>query len=113
MFYRDKLGRIDRELGPEFAYLTFGEKGGPGLARASAEGLAREIPAHRVRAGKALVQRNYFAGFLEDADRAYEELRQKGVKFLRPPAPRSKGQRSAFFEDPEGNLLEISRFPKG
>ena len=111
-FYRDKLGFKLQELEDEFAYLKFGEKGGPGLALVSADGLAREIPPERVRASENLVNRNYFAVFLEDADRAYEELRLKGVRFLQPPATRSNGQRFAFFEDPEGNLWEISHFPK-
>lgn len=111
-FYRDKLGWTVRELGSEFAYVTAGEKGSPGIALVSAAGLAREIPAERIRPGEDLLQRNYFAVFLEDADRAYEELRQKGVKFLQPPATRPDGQRFAFFEDPEGNLWEISHFPK-
>ncbi|MHB8352071.1 MAG: VOC family protein [Thermoplasmata archaeon] len=110
-FYRDKLGLKVKEASAEFAYLTF-DKGGPGIALVSADGLAREIPKDRVRPGDHLLQRNYFAIFLEDADRAYEELLKKGVRFLQPPATRSDGQRFAFFEDPEGNLWEISHFPK-
>ncbi|EQD77630.1 Glyoxalase/bleomycin resistance protein/dioxygenase domain protein [mine drainage metagenome] len=112
-FYRDKLGFKLQELSDDFAYLTTGVKGAIGVALVSAEGLAREIPIERVRPGENLVQRNYFAVFLDDADRAYEELRQKGVRFLQPPATRSNGQRYAFFEDSEGNLWEISHFPKG
>jgi catechol 2,3-dioxygenase-like lactoylglutathione lyase family enzyme len=111
-FYRDQLGLKLKELQEGFAYLTFGEQSGPGVALISADGLAREIPAERVRPAEKLLQRNYFAVFLEDADRAYEELRQKGVRFLQPPATRSDGQRFAFFEDPDGNLWEISHFPK-
>jgi catechol 2,3-dioxygenase-like lactoylglutathione lyase family enzyme len=112
-FYRDKIGLKLMELQDEFAYLKFGDKPGPGVALVSAEGLAREIPKERVRPGDSLLQRNYFAVFLDDTDRAYEELRQRGVRFVQPPATRSNGQRYAFFEDPEGNLWEISHFPKG
>jgi catechol 2,3-dioxygenase-like lactoylglutathione lyase family enzyme len=111
-FYRDKVGLKLSELQDNFAYLTFGVKGSPGVALVSAEGLAKEIPQERVRPAESLLQRNYFAVFLDDADQAYEELRQKGVKFLQPPATRRDGQRYAFFEDPEGNLWEISHFPK-
>jgi catechol 2,3-dioxygenase-like lactoylglutathione lyase family enzyme len=111
-FYRDKLGMKLQELQDDFAYLKFDATGGPGVALVSAEGLAREIPKDRVRPDAALLQRNYFAVFLEDADATYEELRQRGVRFLQPPATRSNGQRFAFFEDPEGNLWEISHFPK-
>jgi catechol 2,3-dioxygenase-like lactoylglutathione lyase family enzyme len=111
-FYRDKLGMNVQELQDDFAYLKFDAPGGPGVALVAAEGLAREIPKDRVRPDEALLQRNYFAVFLEDADSTYEELRQRGVRFLQPPATRNNGQRFAFFEDPEGNLWEISHFPK-
>ena len=112
-FYRDKLGLKLQELSDNFAYLKFGEKGGPGLALVSADGLAREIPRGRVRPEEKLLHRNYFAVFLDDADRAYQELSKNGVRFVQPPATRPNGQRYAFFEDPEGNLWEISHFPKG
>jgi catechol 2,3-dioxygenase-like lactoylglutathione lyase family enzyme len=110
-FYRDKIGLKLQEVSKEFAYLTF-DKGGPGLALVSAAGLARELPQERVRPDQDLVHRNFFAVFLENADRAYEDLRSKGVRFVQPPATRSNGQRYAFFEDPEGNLWEISHFRK-
>lgn len=110
-FYRDKLGLNLQECSDDFAYLTF-DKTGAGVALVSAGELARELSTDRVRPQEALLQRNYFAVFLDDADRAYEELRTKGVKFVQPPSTRSNGQRYAFFEDPEGNLWEISHFPK-
>jgi len=112
-FYRDKLGLDLKELSDEFAYLTFGSKGTPGVALVSAAGLAQEIPQDRVRPHEGLLQRNYFAVFLDDADHAYAELSKKGVRFVQPPKSRPNGQRYAFFEDPEGNLWEISHFPKG
>ena len=111
-FYRDKVGLKLVELSDDFAYLKFGDKGGPGLALASARGLSQEIPKEPFRPEENLLQRNYFAVFLDDADRAYLELREKGVRFLQPPATRPNGQRFAFFEDPEGNLWEISHFPR-
>jgi lactoylglutathione lyase len=110
-FYRDKIGLSLQEISDSFAYLTFDKKG-PGLALVSAKGLAEEIPSHLVRPAESLTQRNYFAVFLEDADRAYEDLRAKGVRFVQPPTTRPDGQRFAFFADPEGNLWEISHFPK-
>jgi catechol 2,3-dioxygenase-like lactoylglutathione lyase family enzyme len=111
-FYRDKLGFKLQELQAGFAYLSIGDGSGPGVALISAEGLAREIPRERIRPGEKDPGRNYFATFLGDADRVYEELSRKGVRFLQPPATRPNGQRYAFFEDPEGNLWEISHFPK-
>lgn len=42
-FYRDKLGFQLEVLESDFAYLTFGEKPGPGLALVSFDGFANEI----------------------------------------------------------------------
>lgn len=112
-FYRDKLGLKVHEMSDEEAYLSFPQKGSPILAIIGATGLAKELPADRVRPTETPFQRNYFAVFLDDADKAYETLRSQGVHFLQPPASRPNGQRFAFFEDPEGNLWEISHFPKG
>jgi len=59
-----------------------------------------------------MAPRNYFAVFVDDTDRLYQELRGKGVRFVTSPTSRPNGQRYAFFEDPEGNLWEISHLPK-
>jgi len=59
-----------------------------------------------------MAPRHYFAVFVEDTDRLYDELRGKGVRFVTLPTSRPNGQRYAFFEDPEGNLWGISHFPK-
>ncbi len=111
-FYRDKIGFKVHQMNDEEAYLSLGQKGAPVLAIIAASGLAKELPAERIRPTELPLQRNYIAVFLEDADKEYETLREKGVKFLQPPASRPNGQRYAFFEDPEGNLWEISHFPK-
>lgn len=111
-FYRDKLGFKLQELQDDFAYLKIGEKGVPGVALVSVKGLAGELSEEKVRPRKDANYSSYFAIFLDDADREYEELRRKGVHFVKPPTTRPGGQRYAFFEDPEGNLWEISHFPK-
>ena len=111
-FYRDRLGFQLKELSEDFAYLTFGPKGSPGLALVSAAGVAAELTERAKALALEGFSRGYFAVFLEDTDRAYEELRGKGVHFVTPPTTRPSGQRFAFFEDPEGNLWEISHFPK-
>jgi catechol 2,3-dioxygenase-like lactoylglutathione lyase family enzyme len=51
--------------------------------------------------------RSVLASRVEDVDAAYEELRSKGVEFIRPPENRSWGLRCAHFKDPEGNVWEI------
>lgn len=111
-FYRDKLGFKAQMIGDEDAYLSMGAKGSPTLAIIGRKGHEAEIADKRRDFGGDGFSRGYFAVFLEDADRAYEELRAKGVNFVTPPTTREGGQRYAFFEDPEGNLWEISHFPK-
>ena len=110
-FYRDKLGFQLEVLEDEFAYLKIGEKGGPGLALVSEKGFAEEISQKPV-GSQERPYRSYFAVFVEDTDRLFDELHQKGVRFVTLPTTRPHGQRFAYFEDPEGNLWEISHFPK-
>jgi lactoylglutathione lyase len=45
---------------------------------------------------------------VEDVSRIYRDMAARGVKFLAPPQDRPWGQRSAYFEDPEGHLIEIA-----
>jgi len=44
---------------------------------------------------------------VDDVDALYEELRAKGVEFLRAPEDRWWGKRCAHFKDPDGNVWEI------
>jgi lactoylglutathione lyase len=44
---------------------------------------------------------------VEDVDAAYEELRAKGVEFIRAPEDRPWGLRCAHLKDPEGNVWEL------
>jgi lactoylglutathione lyase len=46
---------------------------------------------------------------VEDVDAAYEELRAKGVEFIRTPQDRHWGMRCAHFTDPDGNVWEIHK----
>jgi lactoylglutathione lyase len=111
-FYRDKVGFEALQIGDNDAYLRIGPKGGVTLALVGAKGLAAELADKSKPLALSGLSRSYPAIFLDDADRAYEELRSKGVHFVTPPTTRPGGQRFAFFEDPEGNLWEISHFPK-
>jgi len=45
---------------------------------------------------------------VEDVDRVFGELSGRGVQFLGNPADRAWGQRSVYFRDPEGHLVEIA-----
>jgi lactoylglutathione lyase len=44
---------------------------------------------------------------VDDVDALYEELRSKGVEFIRAPEDRWWGKRCAHFRDPDGNVWEI------
>ena len=111
-FYRDKLGfKLDSKE-DDFAYLVFNSKGGPGLALVSVESAAKMISEAHVRPKENTIHRNYFAVFVDDVDKEYEELKAKGVHFVKPPTTHPWGQRIGYFEDPEGNLWEVSQFLK-
>jgi catechol 2,3-dioxygenase-like lactoylglutathione lyase family enzyme len=45
---------------------------------------------------------------VEDVDRVHRELSGRGVTFLASPQDRAWGQRTAYFQDPEGHLIEIA-----
>ena len=42
-----------------------------------------------------------------DVDALYDELRAKGVEFIRAPEDRRWGKRCAHFKDPDGHVWEI------
>ncbi len=52
-------------------------------------------------------RRFHFALRVDDLDEAKRELEQKGVAGIGGPAPRPDGIFQIFFEDPEGNLIEM------
>jgi len=45
---------------------------------------------------------------VEDVDRVHRELSLRGVAFLGAPKDRSWGQRTTYFQDPDGHLIEIA-----
>lgn len=112
MFYRDKLGFKLDQLEQEEAYLTIGTGGGLVLALKSLQLAAREISEERIRPGEETIKRNHCVVFVSDVDSTYNELSGKGVSFVRSPNTKQGGWRTAYFEDPEGNLWELSQKPK-
>ena len=49
----------------------------------------------------------YVDSLVDDVERVYNELKQKGVKFIEELHEESWGGRQATFTDPDGNILEI------
>lgn len=56
---------------------------------------------------KAGGQRVLLCAGVEDVHITYNELRAKGVTFIKPPVDQAWGRCTAYFADPEGNLWEI------
>ena len=105
-FYRDTLGLLVRETTPDSVsfqmdniYFFLQE------ATAAADMVSEDPSRLRIDGGSRVL----LAAGVEDVDAAYEELKAKGVEFLRPPADQSWGLRTAYFADPEGNLWEINQ----
>ncbi|MDE1858590.1 MAG: VOC family protein [Thaumarchaeota archaeon] len=111
-FYRDKLGFELKDKQDDFAYFVFDKKGGAGLGLLTLEAAATMISQEHIRPKEDTVHRDYFAVFVDDVDKEYAELVEKGVHFVNPPKTHPWGQRIAYFEDPEGNLWEVSTFLK-
>ena len=112
LFYRDKLGFNLDQLERDEAYLTIGSGGGIVLALKSLDLLAKEISTERIRPQQEGIKRTHCVVFVADLDAEYRDLSGKGVHFVDPPKTQAGGWRNAHFEDPEGNLWEISQRPR-
>jgi len=44
---------------------------------------------------------------VEDVDREYERLKKMDISFIKPPTTQTWGRRSAWFRDPEGNIINF------
>lgn len=75
------------------------------LARWRVPGLVGEAHAARPAPG---AHEGEVAFLVEDVDRVYRELVGRGVSFVCAPEDRPWGQRTAYFHDPEGHLIEIA-----
>lgn len=47
-----------------------------------------------------------------DVDSDYQQLKTKGVQFIKDPETQQWGQRTAYFTDPDGNIWEIQQWIK-
>lgn len=44
---------------------------------------------------------------VEEVDREFERLRSLGVEFVKEPTTQSRGRRSVWFRDPDGNIVNF------
>ena len=109
-FYRDKIGLKLKNKEDDIAYFVFDKQDKPGVALVTMDSTVNLISDAQVRPEEEMVHRTYFAVFLDDVDKEYEELKSRGVHIIKPPVTPPCRQRIAYFEDPDGNLWEISTF---
>jgi lactoylglutathione lyase len=104
-FYAGKVGLPVRfraegyvELAVEGSKLAF-------LARSRVSELVGDAHAGRPTSGS---HESSVTLLVEDIDRTHRELTARGVTFLGAPKDRPWGQRTAYFVDPDGHLIEIA-----
>ena len=102
-FYRDDLGfKVKLE---EEGYREFAMEGIPLSIMDLSEAI--KLFGEKYVGGKGAGRRLELAAEVHNVDAVYENLKSKGVVFVRPPADQPWGQRTADFVDPDGNIWEI------
>lgn len=105
-FYRDTLRLEVRETTPDSVSFRMDNVYFFLQQEEAAAAMVSEDPARlRIDGGSRVL----LAAGVDDVDSAYEELKSRGVEFLRPPTDQPWGLRTAYFADPEGNLWEINQ----
>jgi len=107
-FYKDTLGLKVKST--DEGFVAFELEGDQELALMSLEGATQMISEDAILLAKEGPHRILLAFSVEDTDKTYNELKAKGVEFVKLPTTQPWGQRTAYFKDPEGNLWEISHF---
>ena len=94
-FYRDTLGLAPHSVRPHFVSFKWGN-------------LRLGLGAHReVRGSSRAPFRVMINLGVRDIHAEYEDLRRKGVEFMRPPEREHWGGWVATFRDPDGNVLQL------
>jgi len=104
-FYRDVL-EVEMQGDQVHAELL---TEGAGLAIFTEDGMEQMAPHSMQGAGHG----GFTIGFqVEDVDREYERLLKMGVPIVKPPATYPWGSRSAWFRDPDGNIVDFYQIVK-
>ena len=105
-FYRDTVGLQVQDSNADSVGFSLGDQYFLLLeVSAAAHLISEEALDLKIEGGPRML----LAASVENVDAAYQELKDKGVTFLRPPADQSWGLRTAYFADPEGNTWEINQ----
>jgi lactoylglutathione lyase len=114
-FYNDILGLTCTwgKLGDNYASFTIGLESG--LAIFKAELMNAAIGKKDGSEGETLHDKFAIVAEVENVDKEYEKMQQKGIKFITQPTDmKDWGIRVVHFRDPEDNLIEIfTELPKG
>jgi catechol 2,3-dioxygenase-like lactoylglutathione lyase family enzyme len=105
-FYRDTLGMPLQFEDEDSAYFDLETTSLLLLSKSGAQDL---LTNEAVATGPPNGATSQLVAFVEDVDAVYRELVAQGVEFVREPTDREWGLRTAHFQDPEGNLWEISQ----
>ena len=112
LFYVDKLGfevLIDTRLAEDIRFVHVGIPGQEGIGiwfiRATTD-------AQRARVGRQTDGEPCFVLYTDDCRQAYQELRSRGVQFLREPEEHP-GEIVAHFRDLYGNIVVLVELQAG
>jgi len=101
-FYKDTLGlKVKSQEDKSFA--AFDLKGTE-MAIFQKDGATAMFPKeHMAKGGGVSIGFN-----VDDLNKAYEEIKSKGIEIFEGPKTTPWGQKVAYFKDPDGNVWEVS-----
>jgi len=110
LFYRDVMGFKVNWGSEDDSYASFADREGTGptLALFMRQAMAEVVGTSDLPSEAPCQDRFALIVRVENVDAMCEELQEKGVEFKDEPESHSDwGIRSAYFRDPDGNLIEI------
>lgn len=108
LFYRDLLGLPVLRETPEEEFCQF-KLDNCFLAIYGKKFVSTLIGEQRIGNSASAI---YSFGESKNVDKDYEQLKSKGVQFIKTPITQPWGQRTAYFTDPDGNIWEIQQWIK-
>lgn len=110
LFYRDVMGFKVTYGSEGDSYASFTDRGGtePTIALFIRQAMAEVVGTSYLPSEAPCQDRFALIVRAENVDAMYEQLQERGVVFMDGPESHPDwGTRSAYFRDPDGNLIEI------